>query len=208
MPLYSGTSFFAAPLVVFGRGVPRSDTVVTGSTTASGGTEAKGWIWASGTSARTWGTNVLDGLYDFGATGVQLGYGFDAAAGENEGILSIGDSGGPVFMFQSGEWRLAGINYASESTFNTVGTGTGFNAAIYDAGGLYYSVSGNTTGPWTSIAPQAYDQPAYSYSTAVSFRSDWINSVIPVPEPTTLLLAMTGLAGCAACRLPGRRRAS
>lgn len=206
VPLYSGSSFFAAPLVVFGRGVPRSDTVVTGSTTVSGSTEAKGWRWASGTSARTWGTNVLDGLYNFGADGVQLGYGFDANGGANEGILSIGDSGGPVFMSQSGEWRLAGINYASESVFNTLGTGTGFDAAIYDAGGIYYSSSGSKTGPWTYITPQAYDQPAYSYSTAIPFRSAWINSIIPVPEPATLLLAATGLAGSAACRLRGRRR--
>jgi hypothetical protein len=192
VPMYAGSLFLNQPLTIFGRGVPRTNTVVTGSASA-GGTEAKGWTWGTGTGARSWGTNTLDGLANLGSPGVQLQYEFDAGGGGNEGVLSLGDSGGPVFMQEQpgGDWKLAGINYGVAAIFNTVGSGTGFYAAVYDTGGLY---SSNTLeGPWTYEADTLLPVPAASYSTTVSLRSSWISSVISVPEPWTLGML------CSAC---------
>ncbi len=107
--MYAGNVVAGVPLTIFGRGLPRTNTVVTGANWPNG-TEAKGWLWGTAASARSWGTNTLDGLGNGGAAGTQLAYDFDATGGSNEGILSIGDSGGPVFISQSDEWRLAGIN--------------------------------------------------------------------------------------------------
>jgi hypothetical protein len=196
VPMYAGSFFANQAMTIFGRGAPRTDTVVNGDKVGSG-TEAKGWTWGSGTGARSWGTNTLDGLSNQGAAGIQLVYDFDLSGGSNEGVLSLGDSGGPVFMQEGGVWKLAGINYAVESIFNTTNAGTGFNAAIYDRGGLYFS--SNINGPWTYLDPAGGDLPARSLSTSIPDHATWITSVITVPEPTTLTLigaaALIGLAG-------------
>lgn len=185
VPRYSGSFFANQPMTIFGRGLPRTDTVVNGDQFGSG-TEAKGWTWGSSTGARSWGTNTLDNLVNGGAAGTQLAYDFDFTGGSNQGVLSLGDSGGPVFIQEGGVWKLAGINYAVESIFNTTSSGTGFNAAIYDKGGLYSS--GSISGPWTYTNPTVQNQPASSYSTSVPAGATWITSVISVPEPQTMVL--------------------
>lgn len=202
VPMYTGSFFTNQPMTIFGRGLPRTDTVVSGNKFGSG-TEAKGWTWGSGTNARSWGTNTLDGLGNGGPAGTQLVYDFDSGGGANEGVLSLGDSGGPVFIQEGGVWKVAGINYAVESIFNTTNSGTGFNAAIYDKGGLYSS--GSINGPWTYTNPGLQNIPASSYSTSVPAAATWISSVITVPEPAAL--AAVGIACLAGLAMLRRRRA-
>jgi hypothetical protein len=194
VPLYSGSFTNNQAMTIFGRGLSRTDTTVIGNNFPSG-TEVKGWTWGANTGARSWGTNTLDALADGGLAGIQLAYDFDVSGGNDQGILSLNDSGGPVFMQESGEWRLAGINYAVQSIFNTTSSGTGIYAAIYDMGGLYASASIN--GPWSYDSPTIQNQPASSYSSSVPANSTWIEGVIAVPEPSTyvLLAVATAAAG-------------
>jgi hypothetical protein len=191
VPLYSGSFTTGQSIYVFGRGVPRTTTEVIGDAFPSG-TEAKGWTWGSGIGTRSWGTNNFNSIADGGAAGPQISYDFDSTPA-NEGVLSIGDSGGPVFMQEGGIWKLAGINYAVESAFNTVSSGTGFNAAIYDRGGLYQSTSGSTSGPWTFISPTIANKPATSYSSSIPANSAWIATIVPEPGTISLITA-AGLA--------------
>ena len=189
VPMYSGGFTTNQSMYIFGRGLPRTTTDVIGDA-SGGGTEAKGWTWGTGTSARSWGTNSFNQIVSDATAGPQIAYDFDYnGTGTDEGILSVGDSGGPVFMREGGIWKLAGINYAVQTPFNTTNTGAGFNAAIFDKGGLY-SLSGST---WTYTNPTPANQPAFSFSSSVPANSAWIATI--VPEPGTMTFA--GAAGTA-----------
>jgi hypothetical protein len=150
VPMYSGGFFQNQAMTIFGRGRSRTDTAVVGQRFPSG-TEEKGWTWGAFTGNRSWGTNTLDALVNDATAGVQLAYEFDFAAGANEGILATNDSGGPVFMEESGEWRLAGINYAVGPTkVRETPAGPTLTAALYDYGGLYSRC-------WRHMDPAARD---------------------------------------------------
>lgn len=200
VPMYSGSFASNQAMYIFGRGAPRTTTDVIGNAFPSG-TEAKGWTWAAGTTARSWGTNNFGSLADGGAAGTQISYDFDSTPAD-EGVLSIGDSGGPVFMQEGGVWKLAGINYAVESAFNTTNSGTGFNAAIFDKGGLYQSTSGSTSGPWSYVNPTVQNKPAVSYSSSVPANSAWIATIVPEPAAFSLVT----VAGVASLIVAGRLR--
>lgn len=200
VPLYtSGSVAFNAPMYIFGVGSARGAEVYGNA--FGGGTELKGWRWGAYDNVnpvKSWGTNNLAALYDGGSIGLQLGYSFSAGVSANEGTLGYGDSGGPVFIQQAGVWSLAGINYGVESAFNTTNTGGGFNAAIFDAGGLYTPGANST---WVYNQPALADDPAYAYSTSTTNRLDWINqTVAAVPEPSSIVLALVGVFAAAAAR--------
>lgn len=204
VPLYTANTIaIDTPMYIFGVGAVRG-VAVTGSA-FGGGTELKGWQWGAYNPADpvlSWGTNTLDGIGALGSAGLQLIYSFSADVSADEGTLAYGDSGGPVFVQQNGTWSLAGVNYAVESQFNTTNTGGGFNAAIFDIGGLF---SKNDHNAWVYETPAAVDQPAYAFSTSTTARLAWINSVmIAVPEPSTLAAAL--VAGLwLSCIRPWRR---
>jgi hypothetical protein len=188
VPLYTaGSIAFNAPMYVFGVGSARG--VEVSGTALGGGTELKGWRWGDYSPTnpvKSWGTNNVAGLADGGSIGFQLVYDFRLGGSSNEGTLGYGDSGGPVFIQQNGVWSLAGVNYGVQSQFNTTNTGGGFNAAIFDIGGLY-SYSG---GSWVYNTPTLADQPAVAYSTLTTNRLAWINeTVASVPEPSTVAAA-------------------
>ncbi|HEY7091381.1 MAG TPA: hypothetical protein VH518_25010, partial [Tepidisphaeraceae bacterium] len=108
-PLYSAESDgseIGKSLVVFGRGTPRGAEVRTSDGAL------KGWLWGPDDRVKAWGENVVSGFDDYN-TGDQklLTFDFDASGGPNESILSVGDSGGGVFIQSGGVWKLAGINF-------------------------------------------------------------------------------------------------
>jgi len=180
-PIYGSSDEVGRRLVVIGNGTQRGAPV-----TVTGGVYPgmKGWLWGSNDRVTRWGENTVAGIYDEGGSAGQLlQVSFDANAGPNEGTLSTGDSGGPVFIQTTTGWALAGINYAVNSPFNTTNSGAGFNAAIFDARGLYI-LNGTS---WDFISGPS-PIPAAFYASRISGHLAWINEVIASegnnpPEP-------------------------
>jgi hypothetical protein len=188
-PLYRNSDEVSRSLIVFGRGLTRGAEVREV-------TDAKntlcGWQWGTGDGRLRWGQNTVNSVVNGGSYWGALLYAlFDASGGPNEAHLAVGDSSGPVFIDDGTGWKLAGIAAAVDAAFNTTNTGSGFNAAIFDARGLYYGNSGN----WT-LEPLADPSPLPSgfYATRVSIRTAWIDGVVPpvVDSSDTPLLTPVG----------------
>lgn len=182
-PLYDGAGEVGSPFVVFGRGTQRGDPVIV---TELSGPVTKGWLWGPGDGTQRWGTNVVNAILDgevieplLGPVGDLLQATFDAGGGADEAHLSVGDSGGGVFIRDGGVWKLAGINFAVESLFNTGSSGPGFFAAITDKGGLYSGGEGN----WQQTPNLPADVPTALYMTRIASNLPWIQGVLNGPAP-------------------------
>jgi hypothetical protein len=166
-PLYRNSTEVGRQLLVCGMGWGRGSAVMVGSM-------LNGWMWNSGSSALRWGTNYVFSAGDYGAPWGNLLYAlFQASSDPNEADLALGDSSGPVFINDGEGWKLAGIAAAVDGPFNTTNVGNGFNAAIFDARGLYVGGSGN----WTLVTGSA-PAPSGFYATQVSVRASWIDSIV------------------------------
>lgn len=175
-PLYRGAGEVGKSLVVFGRGVERGTEVRVGGV-------LKGWQWGGNGGVLRWGQNTVGAITAGGVgKGPLLRAYFDFSAGGDECHLSIGDSAGGLFIFDAGQWKLAGINYAVDAYFNTTNSGAGFGATLFDAGGVYYGTSSS----WQLIADQAADIPTSFYSTRVSANLAWIDSILATAEPVAV----------------------
>lgn len=169
-------------LTVFGRGTDRG-SVFTATNTPTGG---NGWLWGTDDQAKSWGTNNVEGLALDSSSNQYLVANFDSTGPSTEGTLSVGDSGGGVFIFKNGAWRLAGVN-SSVELFRQTASGADLNAAIFNGGGLYEETSTNV---WTYQSPTGPVVPQSWYSSYVPQQLGYINSTIP--EPTTLSLLAVG----------------
>jgi hypothetical protein len=163
------------PLIVIGRGTQRGAPVITGDAND----KTNGWRWGLFDSRMRWGENMVDrivdgnALFEMSAVGDLLKASFNPDAGPNECHLSLGDSAGGLFILD-GTWQLAGINFAVDGPYNTSTNGAGFEAAIFDEGGLYTKDDDG----WTLIPDQPFDQAGAFYATRISTRFDWIQSVL------------------------------
>lgn len=174
-PLYTGTTPTGEDLVVFGRGTQRGADVNHPG--------LRGWLWGTEDHVQRWGTNTIEGSVSGGAGLGQLLYAtFDAGVGGSESMLSVGDSGGAVFIDDGGTWKLAGINYGVSGPYSESSSGTNaFNAALFNENG-YYVYNGTT---WVSTSG-----PGAFYATNIAANAAFINSVIP--EPTAVALILIG----------------
>ena len=142
------------------------------------GTEVtnQGWNWADdSTRMERWGLNTTGSNYvssgglsllytEFNRPGAVLG---GSSAGEDEASLSLGDSGGGLFIKYGNTWKLTGIVAAVDTP----------GQALYDKDAL-----------------TPFDQPGRSYYTPVKlYRNDITQMTLAIPEPSTtgLLLAAT-----------------
>lgn len=167
-PLSSGVADIGAA-AVFGRGTRRG-----GEVSISG--EPKGWKWGASDGVKRWGRNQVVGAIDGGAgVGELLQCDFDEPGTADECHLSVGDSGGGLFVLEAGLWRLAGIHYSVDGSFRTGPGDTPFNAALFDAGGLEYE---DPPG-WTAIGEDAENIPSSFYSSRLSASSGWILGIAP-----------------------------
>lgn len=199
-PLYTssdGALTTSDQMVMFGRGVQRG-AEITG----------KGWAWggydvpASNTNLNSWGTNTYDSLRTV-AAGEESGFGaaagsrfikaaFNSGVDANEGVVTLGDSGGGLFVLRSGVWKLVGIVNGVDAVYQTASNAT--PAAAYDARGLY-QFNGAT---YTQIAGGTV-LPVSSYFSYVPDSASAIAAI--VPEPSLL-----GVAAVASAGLLRRRR--
>src|SRR5207249_4078095 len=70
---------------------------------------------------------------------------------------------------------LAGINYGVDSPYNYSATGDGFDAAIFDEGGLYVRTA---AGVWMLMPDLRADSPGGFYATRIAAHHNWIQSVL------------------------------
>lgn len=186
-PLEQSAPATGASMVMIGRGTVRG-SAVTG-----------GWAWGDNDGIESWGTNNV--AYAGPVTGAPSGFGgnfiystFDQSAGDNEGMMSSGDSGGAIFIQNAvtHAWELAGINSLVDDVSLTA-NGSPANYALYDARGYY---DGSTLITGSNPVPEgSYDTAIYSNYTAI---------VQAIPEPATGLLLLASLFPLVAART--RRR--
>jgi hypothetical protein len=221
-PLYNATvdgGLLGQTMTVIGR------SAYTRGTAVYVNSNLVGWQWASASNDPSWGQNVVSGTADYtDPQGVKhvgsqsmFDFNFDApSAGgiANEAILAVGDSSGGIFVKgANGQWKLAGINYATTEYYSYTATGkyddgssAVISAALFDQRGLYEGASAN--GPWTPDDATDVD-PGGSEASSVSARLGWIEGIVPdviVPEPGTLLLLTSGMLSLALFGRYARRR--
>jgi len=186
-PLYTGSDEVGKLAMIFGKGAPRGNEVVNGST--------RGWEWGSGSwNTLRWGTNEITSIVDSGGStwGHLLGAEFNHNAGVNEGMLSGGDSGFGLFILDAGVWKLAGVNscvdgpYSLQANFSNA-----FNAALYNEDGYYGDY-------FTGIVPMSGS--GMFYTARVSSSMGWIQDIAAVPEPSVWCLLLFGCPVLYACR--------
>jgi hypothetical protein len=186
-PLYRADNEVGSELVVFGRGASRGAEVLVNG-------QAHGWYWGGSGAQQRWGVNQVSSIYaGEPGLGELLAANFNAGMGPNEAHLSGGDSGGGLFIQDGGVWKLAGINYGVDGPFSfSGGSDAGFNALLFDAGGLYYR---DTLTTWAYQPDSLDDIPSAFYATRISAHSEWIDTVIPEPDwsSATALAAMAAI---------------
>lgn len=187
LPLMSVAPSSEDPYVAFGRGTQR------GAVYEYPESNPRGWLWGSSDSTKRWGTGSLGGVL----TSEGVSYLYDAFDGPGAIQLSVGDSGGALFILHEEIWELAGIHYAVTGPYSEAVDAPSFNAALYDADGLYTVNDSHYT---PASAHGAF------FSTSVYSELAWINSVIVPEPPRTLLSCMAILLPLALRKIPRRQR--
>lgn len=176
--LYRGSNEIGQRVVVHGRGTQRGAPLFAES--ALGGA-LKGWLWGSSDLRPRWGENEVERIEESTAipgqshpVGPILRMAFNAQTGPNEAHLSFGDSGGGLFMREGAAWVLAGVSHSVDGLYNTTNSGTGFNAAVFDARGLYLGSESH----WSLVANPQREVPGGFYAIRISVRAGWIDSIL------------------------------
>lgn len=178
-PLADSSAAESGTFVMFGRGGVRGTGIYSGA-------ELRGWEPGPADGVARWGTNTLENGFVTDGQGREfLWANFDGSSGAEEGFLSVGDSGGAMFVQDNGVWKLAGIHYGVDGYFDTnttTGDGSEFDAALFDASGLYI---GSDTGGWTLIPDDDPPSTSGMYASRISSSIGIISGIITVPEPSS-----------------------
>lgn len=167
-PLSSGAADVGSVVTVIGRGTQRGAQVIVGG-------EPKGWQWGVTDKVQRWGRNTVVGVVSEPGFGQLLYCDFDSPGLPDECHLTVGDSGGGMFVMEDGLWRLAGINFSVDGPFREPPSVTSFNAALFDAGGLEYS-----NGPgWTLVPEGEADVASSFYCSRISHSLAFISNLAP-----------------------------
>lgn len=167
-PVSSGAIDVGATAAIFGRGTRRGDPVQVTSI-------LKGWKWGPGDDVKRWGRNLVDGTVMDPTYGELLYCNFNHPGIPFECHLSVGDSGGGLFVLEDGLWRLAGIHLSVDGPFRIPSSTTEFSGALFDKGGLEYK-NGNT---WVAVPDQVEDVPSAFFSSRISASLSWISNLVP-----------------------------
>lgn len=176
-PLYRASDEVGKELVVFGRGPARGAEIA-----------GKGWSWGSTNTEQRWGTNAVSSVVNAGAGyGSTIAATFDFGASSTEAMLTVGDSGGGVFIKDTdGVWKLAGVNFAVSGPYKANVGDAPFNASLYDQSGyLAQQFDGSY-----SVA----SGPGSLYATRISSNLAFIHQVTGMPEPSVGAAVLAGLA--------------
>ena len=178
-PLYPDEDEKGRSLVVFGRGTRRGAPVFLDTPE---GSELRGWRPGAHDHRQRWGTNIVTDTRVFDEQGEPAIEGvdylvvdFDRGAGFDEAALSVGDSGGAVFIRHREEWCLAGINHAVDGPFRHGPGGEEFPAFLFDARGFQHLAS---DGRWGPVPDQEEPLPTAFYSIRISRHRESIRAIL------------------------------
>jgi hypothetical protein len=181
-PLYTGTNEVGLDAVLFGRGLQR------GAEFRDTNGVLKGWGPGGDDLVRRWGENTVEAIVSAGPFGEQLYCLFDAGAGTNECHLNANDSGGGLFVWDDGMWKLAGVHFAIDGRFSSNNV-TYTSANLFDARNVWVEGSTNNV----LIADLGVPEPSGMYSTRVSSRISFWGAFVPEPA-TGVALLIAGLS--------------
>lgn len=168
-PLSNGTADIGATATIFGRGTQRGSEIIVND-------QAKGWNWGPGDDVKRWGRNVVTDQFTTADNQKFLRCHFDNPGIDGECHLSVGDSGGGMFVLENGLWRLAGVNCTVDGPFRTSPTGPNLSAALYDMGGLY-QLNDATPPEWTLTPDPTQNIPSALYASRTSTSRTWITAI-------------------------------
>jgi len=166
-PLYPAGDEVGQRLVVIGHGTQRGTELTLNGT-------LRGWNWGAADGAQRWGENIVSAIVPDPSYHELIYATFDQNGLPSEAHLSAGDSGGGVFIEQSGVWKLAAINLGVDDLYTQPSDSGHFVAAVFDARGYYNKLS---DGSFVLISG-ADPVPTGFYSTRISSSLDWIYSAI------------------------------
>lgn len=180
-------------MLVFGRGEVRGRPVFLKTDTIQ---ELKGWKRGSGQAMMRWGENIVTEIADDPVLiqeglGHMIGAEFNREGLPDEAGLGPCDSGGGMFLWQDNEWKLAAINYAAGGRYKTTQQGNGFDAVLFDEGGLFACRDENCRAEdsWEFIEDDEVDQPGSIWGTRIQYRSSWIEgNIAAMPDPETSII--------------------
>ena len=160
---------------IFGRGGAGQSTVYVGA-------ELKGWTAAGMDGQISWGRNVVTGT--LGSN--QLYARFEINGLAQEAGLTTGDSGGPWFAPNGqGLLQLVGVSFGVTGPYAMdVGgspSGSVFEAALVDLGGLWVGFPGDQT----FIQENPVNVPSVIVASRISNRIGWISTVIDLSTADT-----------------------
>ena len=177
-PLYTNSNEVGRSLVVFGRGRQRGPEINLSN-------QLKGWNWGNPDYRLRWGENRVAAITNGRGEPITstnqaqcLSATFDAGAGPNEAHLSVGDSGGAVFIQEGGVWKLAGISSTVSGYYNTNQVGRGFEATLFDERGFYRGSEND----WEFQSGDEM-QPGAFYAMRISAYARWIQNVVTYGNP-------------------------
>ena len=173
-PLYTKSNEAGKETVMMGRGVTRGEAV-----TLSGDT--RGWKWGVSDKRARWGVNDIDSIVNDPSFGELLVTDFDEAPGTEECQAGSGDSGGALFIKDLGTWKLAGIFYGVDGSYDTnsiCGDGTDHNGAMFEALGFFIGDDTAECDGWDAVTIGDDTDESRSFSTRISASAIMIQAII------------------------------
>jgi hypothetical protein len=151
------------------------------------------------------GTNVISSIQSYteiGETMTGMFFDYDLAAGADETYLIGGDSGGPSFAVVNGQLALLGEHFSTWGTSGQPGA-PGGGIPTDDGNGHLTNGDPNTSNPsgevgqWWSVDGFVPDYISdINAAMAAAGSSERVTTV--VPEPSSMILLLAGLASLAA----------